>query len=78
MNRGYAYEEKTIKSAATDKEFAYISENNDKLAGFNTRVDWERIYPYGDTLKSILGTVSTSSQGIPAEEKDYYLELGYS
>ena len=28
MNRGYAYEEKTIKSAATDKEYAYISENS--------------------------------------------------
>ena len=78
MNRGYAYEEKTIKSPASDKEFAYISENNDKLTGFNTRIDWERIYPYGDTLKSILGTVSTSSQGIPKEEKEYYLELGYS
>ncbi len=78
MNRGYTYEEKTIKSDVTDREFAYISENNEKLAGFNTRVDWERIYPYGDTLKSILGTVSSSSQGVPAEEKDYYLELGYS
>ena len=78
MNRGYAYEEKTIKSNATDKEFAYISENNERLDGFNTRVDWERIYPYGDTLKSILGTVSSTSQGIPAEEKDYYLKKGYS
>lgn len=78
MNRGYAYEEKLIKSDVSDSEFAYFSENNEKLSGFNTRVDWERIYPYGDTLRSILGTVSTSSQGIPAEEKDYYLNLGYS
>ena len=29
-------------------------------------------------LKSILGTVSSTKQGIPAEEKDYYLSLGYS
>ncbi len=78
MNKGYAYEEKIIKSEATDEEYAYISENNDQLNGFNTRIDWERVYPYGDTLKSILGTVSTSSQGIPAELKDYYLEKGYS
>lgn len=78
MNRGYAYEEKIIKSDVSDKEFAYISENNEKLFGFNTRVDWDRIYPYGDTLKSILGTVSTSTQGIPAEEKEHYLSLGYS
>lgn len=76
MSRGYNYEEKVIKSNASDKEFAYISENNSDLDGFNTQVDWERIYPYGDTLRSILGTVSL--QGIPAEDKDYYLSLGYS
>ena len=78
MNKGYAYEEKIIKSDVTDKEYAYVSENNELLDGFNTKIDWERVYPYGDTLKSILGTVSTSSQGIPAELKDYYLEKGYS
>ena len=78
MNKGYTYEEKIIKSDATDEEYAYVSENNDLLTGFNTRIDWERVYPYGDTLKSILGTVSTSTQGIPAELKDYYLEKGYS
>lgn len=78
MNNGYTYEEKVIKNDATDEEFAYISENNDKLNGFNTRVDWERVYPYGDTLRTILGTVSSSSQGIPSEDKNYYLKLGYS
>lgn len=78
MNNGYTYEEKVIKNDATDEEFAYISENNDKLKGFNTRVDWERVYPYGDTLRTILGTVSSSSQGIPSEDKNYYLKLGYS
>lgn len=78
MNKGYTYEEKTIKSDVSDSEFAYISENNERLKGFNTKIDWERVYPYGDTLKSILGTVSTSTQGIPAEDKSYYLEKGYS
>lgn len=78
MNTGYAYSEKVIKAEATDKEFAYISENNSELEGFNTKVDWERVYPYGDTLKSILGTVSTSTQGIPRELKTEYLEKGYA
>ena len=78
MNKGYTYEEKIIKSDATDKEYAYISEHNEKLKGFNTKLDWERVYPYGDVFKTILGKVSTSTQGIPAEEKDYYLEKGYS
>lgn len=78
MNKGYTYEEKTIKSDATAQEYAYISEHNEELRGFNTRIDWERVYPYGDTFKSMLGTVSSSQQGIPAEEKDYYLDKGYS
>ncbi len=78
MNKGYTYEEKIIKSDANDKEYAYVSENNSILNGFNTRIDWERVYNYGDTFKSMIGTVSSSTQGIPAEEKDYYLEKGYS
>ena len=78
MNRGYTYEEKIIKSDVTDEEFAYVSENSNILTGLNTRIDWERVYPYGDTFKTMLGKVSTATQGIPAEEKDYYLEKGYS
>lgn len=78
MNKGYTYAEKTIKSDVTPQEYAYISENSEKLDGFNTKIDWIRVYPYGDTLKSIIGTVSTSTQGIPADEKNYYLEKGYS
>lgn len=78
MNRGYNYEEKIIKSDASEKEYAYVSENNVDLDGFNTKIDWEREYPYGDVFRTILGKVSTPSQGIPAEEKDEYLKNGYS
>ncbi len=59
-------------------EYDKIAENIDELKGFNTRLDWERIYPYGSVFKNILGTVSTSQSGLPYELKDYYLSLGYS
>lgn len=79
MNKGYTYDEKTIRTDdVTDEEYAYISENNANLNGFNTRLDWERVYPYGDVFRNILGKVSTSSQGLPVEEKEYYLKKGYS
>ena len=78
MNKGYTYDEKTIKVNAEDAEYAYIAENNASLEGFNTRLDWERVYPYGDTFKMILGKVSTTTQGIPAEDKDEYLTRGYA
>lgn len=79
MNVGYSYDEKIIKKKdVTDKEYALIAENVNNLKGFNIRLDWERVYPYGDTFKSILGSVSTSEVGIPYELKDYYLSLGYN
>ena len=79
MNKGYTYDEKTIRTDdVTDEEYAYISENNKELEGFNTRLDWDRVYPYGDTFKTVLGKVSSSAAGIPKEEKNYYLSKGYS
>lgn len=78
MNKGYTYDIKTIKTDVSDLEYAYISEHNESLDGFNTRLDWERIYPYGDVFRSILGNVSSYSQGIPLEDKNYYLSKGYS
>ena len=79
MNKGYSYAEKIIKNVdVSDSEYAIISENIDTLNGVNTKLDWEREYLYGDVFKSIFGTVSSSTQGIPAELVDYYLENGYS
>ncbi len=79
MNKGYSYAEKVIKNrGVTDDEYAFVSENIDHLKGVNTKLDWERTYPYGDVFKSILGNVSSSTQGIPSELVDEYLKAGYS
>ena len=79
MNKGYSYAEKIIKNKdVKESEYAKISENVDSLKGFNTKLDWERIYLYGDTFKSILGNVSSDTQGIPEELANVYLEKGYS
>ena len=79
MNTGYSYDEKVIKNEdVTDEEYALVSENLSDLKGVNTKLDWERSYLYGSVFRSILGNVSTSKSGIPAELKDYYLEKGYS
>ena len=79
MNVGYSYAEKTIKNEdVSDEEYALVSENISKLNGVNTKLDWNREYLYGDTFKTILGSVSTTKSGIPKELKDYYLKKGYS
>ena len=79
MNKGYSYAEKIIKNKnVTDSEYAMISENIDSLKGVNTKLDWERTYLYGDIFKSLFGTVSSSTQGIPSELVETYLKNGYS
>jgi len=78
MNQGYYHDEKIIKNEnVTDEEYAIISENIHKYKGFNTKLDWERIYLYNDNLRTILGNVSSEKQGIPLEFKNYYLNNGY-
>ena len=75
MNRGYSYEQKIIKDeGVTDQEYSYFSENSEYLSGFNTKITWEREYLYGDTLRSILGSINS----VPKEDKAAYLASGYA
>lgn len=79
MNTGYSYEEKVIKNDdVSDEEYALVSENISTLKGINTKLDWNRSYPYGNVLRSILGSVSSSKTGLPSDKKEYYLKKGYS
>ena len=78
MNKGYYYDEKTIKDEALDNEMAFVAQNKNNLFGITIVTSWKRIYPYGDTLRQILGNVSTSSQGIPEDLIDKYNSKNYS
>lgn len=78
MHNGYSYDDKVIKEEITDEELAYVEENKGKLNGVSVVTTWKRVYPYGDLLKGILGSVSTSSNGIPKDKKIEYLKKGYS
>lgn len=77
MNNGYYYDLKTIKDDATSSEYAYVAQNLSKLKGVDISTSWKRVYPYGDTLRQILGNVSTSKNGIPKENRALYLNKGY-
>ena len=69
---------KIIKSDVTVEEAAFLIEHMEHYQGFNVDFDWDREYPFGDMLKPVLGTVTTSKQGLPSENLDYYLALDYS
>ena len=78
MNNGYSYDEKVIKDSATDIEYAFVAQNKDKLKGVSISTSWNRVYPYGDVLRQILGNVSDSKKGLTEELKTEYLKKGYS
>ena len=44
----------------------------------NTTTDWDRTYPYKNTLRGVFGDVSTTEEGIPKELTEKYLAKGYS
>ncbi|MBC1520854.1 penicillin-binding protein 2 [Listeria aquatica] len=79
MTSGYAMTESIVKGKdVTDEEIARVSENLEKLPGVDTTTDWNRFYTYDETLRSILGSVSSAKEGLPKEKAEYYLSQGYS
>ncbi|TYS44276.1 penicillin-binding protein 2 [Bacillus infantis] len=76
---GYALTPQIVKNKdVTNEEFAVVSENLQFLPGVDTTTDWERYYAFGSTLQSVLGRISKSDEGLPAEKVDYYLARDYS
>lgn len=70
---------KVILEDVDDASVAKLMENKDKYRGFDVNLgSWKREYPYKDTLRDVLGTISTSKQGVPSELRSYYEAMGYS
>ncbi len=79
FHSGYALTPQIVKNdGVTSKEFAIVSEHLDELPGVNTTIDWKRSYVVENTLRTILGNVSSSREGIPREMLDYYLSKDYN
>nr|WP_304218641.1 penicillin-binding protein 2 [Fredinandcohnia onubensis] len=79
MTKGYALVPQIVKNEnVTPEEYAVVSENLEHLPGVNTTTDWIRDYKFDNTLKSILGRISDTDEGLPGDKLDYYLARGYN
>ncbi|MGV3465913.1 MAG: peptidoglycan D,D-transpeptidase FtsI family protein, partial [Heyndrickxia sp.] len=83
MVAGYPLAPQIIKKNVSPKEFAVINENLESLPGVDTTTDWDRRNTFKDKegneiLGSVIGKVSSSSEGLPKDFIDYYLARGYS
>lgn len=79
MNSGYKFVPQIIKNeGVTQEEYALVNENLSLLPGVNAGTDWDREYKYEEAFKPVLGRITTSSEGLPAERLDYYMSRGYT
>ena len=62
----------------TDREIAQVGEHLSSLPGVGIGTDWDRSYPNGSSIQSIIGSVSTEKSGLPSDNLQYYLSQGYS
>lgn len=79
MNSAYALSQTLIKNKdVSDNEIAMVSEHRAELPGVDIAVDWNRTYPQGDVLRSVLGGVTTENRGLPEDQMNSYLSEGYA
>ncbi|MCY8542198.1 penicillin-binding protein 2 [Bacillus haynesii] len=79
MDSGYALSPQYIKNKdVTAKEMAVVSEHLDELPGVDVTSDWKRDYPYNGLLRTMIGSISDSNEGLPKSLLDHYLSLGYN
>jgi len=71
---------KVIIEDASEEQTAILTERLSKFRGFQSIVGWKRDY-YNNSdeiVKSLLGNVSSPTQGLPADLSMYYMGKGYS
>ena len=77
MNQASGGRPKQILSDISIEEVSKFTEISSIFPGFDIEIDWERYYPNENGLNSVLGNVTTSKQGLPHDNLDYYLALDY-
>ncbi|CAN7524399.1 peptidoglycan D,D-transpeptidase FtsI family protein [Rossellomorea sp. LjRoot5] len=79
ISKGYALSPQIVKNkGVTITEYAQVSAHLDDLPGVNVTTDWTRSYPLDHTLRSVLGDVSSTREGISKDLLQEYLAEGYN
>lgn len=71
-------QENVVLEDVDDDSVSYLVEHKTEFPGFDVDFGgWKREYPYGESLSDVLGSVSTSTQGLPENYYDYYIQKGF-
>lgn len=79
MDQASTLSPKVVKNeGVTAEEYATVAEHLSVLPGVNVSTDWNRGYPFGETLRSYVGGITSRDEGIPKERQEFFLSRGYS
>ena len=79
MTAAYQLSTVSIKEKdISDDELAQVGEHLNSMPGIQIGNAWNRIYPQGDQIKSLVGSVTSADNGLPADQLKSYLTKGYS
>src|SRR5699024_4345393 len=63
LDKAYSLTPQIVKNEdVTPEEYAKVAEHLDDLPGINATTDWIRDYPNKDTLKNLLGSITSQEQ----------------
>lgn len=77
---GNSNNKRTIVQGVSEDQLAYLVEHENEFPGFEPNYSsWDREYVDEDgTFKSVLGSVTSATQGLPVEQSAEYLAQGYA
>ncbi len=79
MAGAYALSTVYLKTSdVSDSEMAEVGEHLSLLPGVKIGTSWSRSYPNGESVKSVIGTVTSEKQGLPSDQINKLLAEGYS
>ncbi|MDL4841535.1 peptidoglycan D,D-transpeptidase FtsI family protein [Aquibacillus rhizosphaerae] len=79
LDQAYELSPHVIKNDnVTEKEYAVVAEHLYELPGIDASIDWNRTTTFGSTFQNFIGRISSSNEGIPGDNSNYYLANGYS
>jgi len=74
LDQSYNKTPTVVKSELTQDEVYLVKSMATVIPGIFTTKSYQRVYPYGNTMQSILGSVKP----IPVENREYYAALDYN
>ncbi|ENH97481.1 penicillin-binding protein 2b [Gracilibacillus halophilus YIM-C55.5] len=67
-----------VNEGLTEEEYAKVATHLNQLPNIDATTDWKRQRSYENLLNGLIGGITSQEEGIPQEDREYYLANGYA